>query len=196
MNDLPNSSSIFKFILFADVGTLSTSFAKENDLEFILTLNHIYKLNNVDNWLTLNRICINADNTKYIIFSYRKQLHLTNIKIGFATIEETNNIKFLGIIFDKHLTFKHHVDVIARKISKSVGILFKLSKYLPLEIIKTLYYSLINPFLLYEIEVWHGTYANITNKIFILQKKACRAIIIYLSILTQANTLKIQNFKN
>ena len=68
-----------------------------------------------------------------------------------------------------------HVDVIARKISKSVGILFKLSKYLPLEK-KRLYYSLINPFLLYGIEVWHGTYAKITNKIFILEKKACRAM--------------------
>ena len=111
-----------------------------------------------------------------MIVSYRKLLHLTNIKIGSVTIEETNNIKFLVIIFDKHLTFKHHVDVIARKISKSVGILYKLSKYLPLEIIKTLYYSLINPFLLYGIEVCHGTYANITNKILILQKKACRAI--------------------
>ena len=59
---------------------------------------------------------------------------------------------------------------------ESVGILFELSKYLPLEIIKTLYHSLINPFLLYGIEAWHGTYANITNKIFILQKKACREI--------------------
>ena len=87
-----------------------------------------------------------------MIFSYRKQLHLTNIKIGSATIEETNYFKFLGIIFDKHLTFKHHVDVIARKISKSVGLLFKLSKYLSREIIKTLYYFLINPFLLYGIE--------------------------------------------
>ena len=47
-----------------------------------------------------------------MIFSYRKLFYLTNIKIGSATIEETNNIKFLGIIFDKHLTFKHHVDVI------------------------------------------------------------------------------------
>ena len=37
--------------------------------------------------------------------------------------------------------------------------------------IKTLYYSLINTFLLYRIEVWHGTYADITNKRFILQKK-------------------------
>ena len=111
------------------------------------------------------------------MISDRKLLHLTNTKIGSATIEETNNIKFLGIIFDKHLTFKHRVDVIARKISKPVGILFKLSKYLPLEIIKTLYYSLINPFLLHGIEVWHGTYTNITNKILILQKKACRGIL-------------------
>ena len=140
-----------------------------------ITLNH-HKLNNVNNWLTSNRICINADKMKYMIFSYRKLLHWTNIKIRSATIEETNNIKFLGIIFDKHLAFKNHVDVIARKISKSVVVLFKLSKYLPLEIIITLYYSLINPFLLYGIEVWHGTYANITNKIFILQKKACRDI--------------------
>ena len=38
------------------------------------------------------------------------------------------------------------------------------------------YITLNNPFLLYGIEVWHGTYANITNKIFILQKTAFRAI--------------------
>ena len=37
MNDLPNSSSLFKFILFT------------------LTLNN--ELNNVNNWLTSNRIC-------------------------------------------------------------------------------------------------------------------------------------------
>ena len=100
---------IFKFILFADDSTLSTSFAEENALEFTLTLNH--ELNNVNNWQTSNRICINAHKTKYIIFSYGKLLHLINIKIGSATIEEINNIKFLGIIFDKHLTFKYHVDV-------------------------------------------------------------------------------------
>ena len=34
----------------------------------------------------------------------------------------------------------------------------------------------VNPFLQYGIKVWHGTYANIANKIFILEKKACRAI--------------------
>ena len=64
INDLPKSSSLFKFILFADDSPLSTSFAEENALEFTLTLNH--DLNNVNNWLTSNRISINADKTKYI----------------------------------------------------------------------------------------------------------------------------------
>ena len=98
INDMPNSSSLFKFILFADDSTLSTSFAEENALEFTLTLNN--ELNNVNNWQTSNCICINADKTKYMIFPCRKLLHLTNIKIGSATIEETNNIKFLGIILN------------------------------------------------------------------------------------------------
>ena len=70
-----------------------------------------------------------------VIISYKQLLFLTNIKFGSATIEETNNIEFWGIIFDKHLIFKNHVDVTARIISKSVSILCKLSKYLPLETI-------------------------------------------------------------
>ena len=97
INDLPNSSSLFKFILFADDSTLSILFAEENVLEFSLIINH--EVNNVNNWLTSNSICMNANKTKYMIFSYRKLLHLTNIKIGSTTIEETNNIKFVGIIF-------------------------------------------------------------------------------------------------
>ena len=44
---------------------------------------------------------------------------------------------------------KNHVYAIARKICKSVGVLFKLLKYLPIAIMKTVHYSLINPFLLY-----------------------------------------------
>ena len=63
INDLPNSSSLFKFILFADDSTLSTSFAEENALEFTLTLNH--EVNNVNNW-PLSCIQIKIVNTNQI----------------------------------------------------------------------------------------------------------------------------------
>ena len=62
-----------------------------------ITLNH--ELNNVNNWLTSKSICINADQIKYMIFSYRKLLHLTYIKIRYATTEETYYIKFMEYFF-------------------------------------------------------------------------------------------------
>ena len=80
INGLPNSFSLLKFMLLADGSTLSTSLAEEYALEFTLALYH--ELNNVNNWLTSNRICINTTGkTKYVILSYRK-LHLTNIKLN------------------------------------------------------------------------------------------------------------------
>ena len=62
------------------------------------------------------------------------------------------------------------------KVAKSIGLLYKLNRFLPETILKTLYTSLIHPYLSYAIETWHGTYQNNTSKIFVLQKKAIRAI--------------------
>ena len=60
------------------------------------------------------------------------------------------------------------------KVAKSIGLLYKLSRFLPEIILKTLYYSSI--LILWYIEAWHGTYQNNTSKIFILWKKAKLAI--------------------
>ena len=62
------------------------------------------------------------------------------------------------------------------KVAKSIGLLFKLNRLTPETILKTLHTSLIHPYLLYGIEAWHGTCKNNTSKIFVLQKKAIRAI--------------------
>ena len=62
------------------------------------------------------------------------------------------------------------------KLAKSIGLLYKLNRFLPKTILKTLYTSLIHPYLSYGIEAFHGTYQNDTSIIFVLQKKAIRAI--------------------
>ena len=62
------------------------------------------------------------------------------------------------------------------KVSRSLRVLCKLSGYLSVEILKTLYLSLILPYLTYAIEVWHGTYKNTTEKLFVLQKISVRII--------------------
>ena len=62
------------------------------------------------------------------------------------------------------------------KVAKSIGILYKLNRLFPETILKTLYTSLIHPYLSYGIEAWDGTYRNNTSKIFVLQKKETVAI--------------------
>ena len=57
------------------------------------------------------------------------------------------------------------------KVAKSIGLLYKLNRFLPETILKTLYTSLTHPYLSYSIEAWHGTYQNNTSKIFVLHAK-------------------------
>ena len=79
-------------------------------------------------------------------------------------------------MIDQNLNFKYHINHIASKISKSVGILFKLKYFLPSEVLKLIYLSFIHPYLIYGIEAWFAASRNLTDRIFILQKKAIRAI--------------------
>ena len=46
------------------------------------------------------------------------------------------------------------------KVAKSIGLLYKLNRFLPETILSTLYTSLIHPYLSYGIEAWHRTYLN------------------------------------
>ena len=130
----------------------------------------------LDRWLKSNKISINADKTKYMLFSYNKNVNFSDISVGNNTINATSVTKFLGIHLDKKLHFVNHITEMSMKVAKSIGLLHKLNRFLPETILKMLYTSLIHPYLSYGIEPWHGTFQNNTSKIFVLQKKAIGAI--------------------
>ena len=52
---------------------------------------------------------------------------------GFALLEckDSGDVKFLGVLIDKNLTWRPHIDHIASKISKIVGIIARLRHYVP-----------------------------------------------------------------
>ena len=174
INDFPKCTNLFKFTLFADDSTLSCNFNNTpRDLIFNSIENELSKVNS---WLTTNRIKINADKSKFICFSYRKTLQARPLKLGESFIQETQHTKFLGLILDRHLTFKNHIDHILSKISRSVGVLFKLNSFLPTNILKMLYNTLILPYLTYGVECWHAAPNYALDKLQVLQKKAVRAV--------------------
>ena len=114
--------------------------------------------------LKSNKISINADKIKYMLFSYNKNVNFSDISVSKNSIIETSVTKFLGIHLDKKLNFVNHITEMSMKVVKSIGLLYKLNRFLPEIILKTLYTSLIHPYLSYGIKAWHGTYKIIPLK--------------------------------
>ena len=174
INDLVNISSVFKFTLFADDSTMSVPFSPSNTVNFSNIINS--ELFHLNTWLHANRMTLNIDKTNFVIFSYKYDLMIPPIKIGSSLVKEADFVKFLGVFLDNRLKFSCHANHISKKMSKSVGVLFKLGKFVQCDVLKMLYRSFIYPYLSYGIEVWRGSPANVHNAINILQKKSCRAV--------------------
>ena len=83
-------------------------------------------------------------------------------------------IKYLGILVDSSLSGKQQVSNVSKKISRSIGIMYKLRPYLPLNVMKSIYYSLVYSHLIYAIEVWGAAFKTELNKLVVLQKRAVR----------------------
>ena len=66
---------------------------------------------------------------------------------------------------DKNLNFKDHIDKISNKVKSANGILWKLSQYLPAEVLKKIYYTLVYPFLIYGIEIWGNSSQVALNRL-------------------------------
>ena len=167
MNDIPKVSKIFKFILYADDTTLFSTIEFSVPIERS-NVNQMlnYELSLVCEWLNVNKLSLNINKTKFMVFHpYQKEvLHLTPcLKIADTVIENVNEFNFLGVHLDSHMTWKSHTDKLALKLSKYTGILNKLKHYLPSYILRTLYFTLIHSHLNYAILTW-GYKCNRLNK--------------------------------
>ena len=170
INDLPNISNILNFYLFADDTNIYYESSSLDNLE--RTVNS--ELNKLFLWLNVNRLSLNIDKTNFIVFHpYNKPIKKRiTIKINNKAIKEKEYIKYLGVLIDSTLSWKQHVSNISKKISRSIGIMYKLRPFLPLNVLKNVYYSLVYSHIVYAIEVWGSTFKTEMDKILILQKKA------------------------
>ena len=84
---------------------------------------------------------------------HHKQRNIENLipqlNLNEQIIERVTDFDFLGLTIDQHLTWNEHVQKISNKISRSLGIMCKLKRFLPKNILKILYNSLILPHLQY-----------------------------------------------
>ena len=172
INDIVKLSKILKFYLFADDTTLFYSSKNKADTEYILN----NEIANVTEWLISNRLSPNSKKSCYLTFSLIKSNHHTNIKINGQPIEERTKAKYLGVFIDNKLTWKDHLKHINCKLRKGTGTLYKIRDFVPRNILKSLYYSFIQPYVDYNILDWSSTNTSNLECIRISLKKAVRII--------------------
>ena len=143
-----------------------------------------FELNNVSQWLTLSKLTLNLNKSNFVIFRpYQKRLpfapkicildHQTNT---LTYLECKECVKYLGVLVDYKLSWRNHVDSIALKISKTIGLLSKLRHFVPRHTLVNVYNSLVTPYLRYGLIVWGQASKSHLNKLLNLQKSALRFI--------------------
>lgn len=174
INDFVYCSGLQK-ILFADDTSLFFSYKQNDHLENLLN-NQLVEINT---WFRCNHLSLNINKSYYIVFCSNRNKnseHNMNIHIDGAPIKRVDSTKFLGVHIDQYLNFAKHINELGKKLSKIVGLLFKVRNFLPLQALLTLYRSLFEPHLNYCNVIWNNTYPTYTTKLLTLQKKALRAI--------------------
>ena len=136
------------------------------------------ELKNLTLWLNVNRLSLNISKTNFVIFhTYNKPLQYNvTLKMNKKAIVQKNNIKYLGIIVDSHLSWKQHIFEVSKKIGRSIGIMHKLREFMTTKMLKNIYYSLVYSHIVYDIQVWGSAFDTELNKILILQKKSVRIL--------------------
>ena len=179
MNDIAKVTDKFYFTIYADDTTLIApicTFSINNKSDYATisrTINSELKL--ITDWLALNKLSLNAKKTKMMVFHY-PQKKISDMRLALfinrTKIEQVKEFCFLGVVFDECLTWKPHVQKIGGKISIANGTLNRLKKFVPQEILKIIYNSLILPHLNFGILLW----GHNSKRIFRLQKWAVRNV--------------------
>ena len=198
INDIHNSSAKFSFFLFADDTNLLYADTNLKSLEKTVSS----ELLKVSDWLSANKLTLNAKKSNYVIFRpYQRKLNYSvNIEMIDnctqipTTLHCKDHVKYLGFLgpvaqslvsanhwlrgikmyrfpwylalvsanhassdpslLDSNLSWKFHIDNVALKVSRTVGVVARLRHFVPRTTLLNIYQSLILPYLRYGLAAW------------------------------------------
>ena len=135
MNDIHTVSDNLNFILYADDTTLSSPMCSSTrgcngNIEQISTSINS-ELNKIADWLAVNKLSLNVQKTKFMIFHYRQRVITENdipcLVINNTLIERVTEFNFLGLTVNEYMNWNSHIQNIANKILRILGVMNRLN---------------------------------------------------------------------
>ena len=136
-------------------------------------------LDKVKNWCRSNGMALNS--RKSAIVNFRTPYRMRDVQepitltFGNDIIPQATMVKFLGVYLDCFLSFKPHITHTRSLILRQSSMLHRINSFLPPDIIVSLYYAFIHPYLAYCCSVWGNTNKSLLCSLQKAQNRAVKA---------------------
>lgn len=170
VNDLPDSTC-HGCIQFADDTTLLIKSNNINSFEY--DTNNAFK--DIIKWMNVNNLSNNINKTKIMQFSsYNSNSKTILLSYNNEVVNEVDTVNFLGIMIDKNLNWKAHIDSVCNRLNRFVFALRRLRQTISTEAALIAYHGYVSSVLRYGLILW-GNSVDV-EKAFKVQKKSIRAV--------------------
>jgi len=162
--------------LFADDALIYTTGYASRDIGDRLN----EQIKKIEEWLELNRLTVNVNKTKVMLIrGIRKKTVEDNVKIKLQNVrlEVVSEIKYLGIVLDRNLTFSAHVDYISKKAGAKLGIMRRIGRDLSCMMRCIVYRTIVAPLFEYCASIFVGLTVTNQQRLQKLQNQGMRIIL-------------------
>jgi len=141
-------------------------------------------INSFTSWCSKWGLTINSTKTQTIIFlppkcrsRVRRNPENLNLTVLHARIKPSNQVTYLGIVFDKHLTWRPHLQTVITKARNRLNLLKRLTGTtwgLKVSSVINTYKAFLRPVLTYGFTAWINASHDVYKKLQILERHALR----------------------
>lgn len=178
INDLPLyiKNNNVSCDLFADDGTLHTCSADLSAIQHDLQ----DSLNDVKEWCIYNKMVINAEKTKCMLFTTRQKRQkaplFVKIQLEGDQVEQVDSHRLLGVTLDEDFTWKLHISNVNRLVAKNLHLLKKLKLYVDRNALKSFFTAHCLSHINYASTLWSYAPQAHLKRLLSLHKRAIKLI--------------------
>lgn len=129
---------------------------------------------NMSAYCSDNGLVLNECKTELVVFSLRDLNKSLLVRLSNETIPESVSTKFLGVYFDKHLTWSAQLEHVLRRLAVHCYVIWQLRNKLTFDLLKLYYFAHVQSCLTYGVQCWGN--APRSDEVLILQKKILRTM--------------------
>lgn len=176
-NDMDEENSDVDTMMYADDTAVAT---EDGNLEDAITKLQ-NKVNNLSQWIEDNGLDINKEKTEFIIYASErnkqaKEIGEVKLSIRGALIKMKKQIKYLGLNWDKSISWNEQILETIKKIRTLMPLIKRIARITSEETKKEIYHAIIESRMAYGIEIWGSTSKTNMKRIQRTQNRILRIL--------------------